>query len=85
MPYVRTGQWVRNLAKVVSFMKRPLSELQKNIPCDSSGTIPKHETFLLNTSTSGQRQPITFAFQARFLGRFRIRAVTQSLRSWTAQ
>ena len=34
---------------------------------------------LLDKSVSGQRLPIIFALRARFLGRFRIRVVSQSL------
>ena len=34
---------------------------------------------LLDKSVSGQRLPIIFALRARFLGRFRIRGVSQSL------
>ena len=40
----------------------------------------------LGQVSSGQRQPITCALRAWFLGRFRIRPVTQSaFASWTGQ
>ena len=41
--------------------------------------IQKRHLHITGALTDGQRQPIIFALRARFLGRFRIRPVVQSL------